>query len=312
MDPPPLPTTRAFLDDMPRPTSLLVLALAPMAAALPVGRWIGRTVRRRFGRPPRRPSLAPDDAQDVALAGANGRTLRGWLFRGDGSTRAAVAVMHGWGASAGDLVPAARMLAAAGLHTLVLDARCHGRSDSDDFASMPRFAEDLETGVAWLRAQSFVDPDRVAVLGHSVGAGAALLVAARDPRIAGVVSVSSMAHPGRFMQTALVRQRVPRPLASGALRYVERVIGHRYDDFAPLRSVTRIQSPLLLVHGDADTVVPVSDARLLQAAARTHAELVVVPDAGHDDLEALQTVAVQVLDLLRVATGSAAPVTGAG
>lgn len=299
---------------MPRPASPLRLVLAPTVVAVPVGGWVvGRTVRRRFGRPPRRPSTThPDDAENVALAGANGRTLRGWLFRGDGSTRAAVAVMHGWGASAGDMLPAARTVAATGLHTLVLDARCHGRSDSDDFASMPRFAEDLETGVAWLRAQPFVDPDRVAVLGHSVGAGAALLVAARDPRISGVVSVSSMAHPGRFMQTALARSGVPSPLARSALRYVERVIGHRYDDFAPLRSVTRLRSPLLLVHGGADTVVPVADARLLQAASRTCAGLVVVPDAGHDDLEALQAVADHVLDFLRDATGSSAHVTGAG
>lgn len=44
-----------------------------------------------------------------------------------------------------------------------------------------------------------------------------------------------------------------RHVASGALRYVERVIGHRYDDFAPLRTIRDSQVPVLLVHGDADT-----------------------------------------------------------
>lgn len=196
------------------------------------------------------------------------------------------------------------MLADGGFQTLVIDARCHGRSDSDDFASMPRFAEDVEAAVAWLRRQAYVDPDRIALLGHSVGAGACLLAASRESRIAGVVSVSSMAHPGRFMHAALVGQGVPRVLASGALRYVERVIGHRYDDFAPVRTIRDIHSPVLLVHGDADATVPVSDARRLRDACPTRARLVVVPDAGHDDLEALQSVAGQVLAFLEAVMGS--------
>lgn len=283
----------------------LVAAVLLAAAPLAGGRWLGRQVRRRFGVPPRRPKLTPGDATDVVLAGTNGRTLRAWLLGAGSSPAPAVVVMHGWGASAGDMLPAGRMLAEAGFPTLVVDARCHGRSDSDDFASMPRFAEDVETAVAWLRRQSYVDPERVALLGHSVGAGASLLAASRDPRIAAVVSVSSMAHPGRFMHAALVRQGVPRVLASGALRYVERVIGHRYDDFAPVRTIGQVHAPVLLVHGDADTTVPVSDARQLQDAGPPRTRLVVVPEAGHDDLEALQSVAGQVVAFLEAPTACA-------
>ena len=296
---------RAWLaGSMPCRCGRLVAGLLLVAAALAVGRWLGQAVRCRFGMPPRRPELRPADAEDVVLEGANGRTLRGWLFSSGRSRSPAVVVMHGWGASAGDMLPAARMLADAGFHALVIDARGHGRSDSDDFASMPRFAEDVETAVAWLRRQPYVDPGRIALLGHSVGAGACLLVASRDPHIAAVVSISSMAHPGQFMHAALVRQGVPRVLASGALRYVERVIGHRYDDFAPVRTIRGIQVPVLLVHGDADATVPVSDARQLQDAHPTGTRLVVVPDAGHDDLEALQSVADQVVAFLQAVMGS--------
>lgn len=210
--------------------------------------------------------------------------------------------MHGWGASAADMAPVARLLAAQGFSALAIDARCHGRSDDDDFASMPRFGEDVEAAVAWLRDQPYVDPQRVALLGHSVGAGACLLAASRDPGVAGVVSVSSMAHPGRFMHAAMVGRGLPSLLARGALRYVESVIGHRYDDFAPVRSIASTRVPVLLVHGDADTTVPLSDAHLLQAASGSRTELVVVPAAGHDDLDALRSVTAEVLAFLRAAT----------
>lgn len=265
---------------------------------------IGGAVRRRFGVPPRRPDNPPDDAVDVAFPGANRRTLRGWLFTAGSSRLPAVVVMHGWGSSAADMAPVGRMLGEAGFQALLLDARCHGRSDGDDFASMPRFAEDVEVAIAWLRMQPFVDPRRIALLGHSVGAGACLLAASRDPRVVGVVSVASMAHPAWFMGAALARQGVPRLLRTGALRYVEGVIGHRYDDFAPVRSINGIHCPILLAHGELDTTVPVSDAHLLQAAAPPGTELVVVPGAGHDDLEALQTVADRILVFLRSGTAS--------
>lgn len=98
-----------------------------------------------------------------------------------------------------------------------------------------------------------------------------------------------------------------RHVASGALRYVERVIGHRYDDFAPLRTIRDSQVPVLLVHGDADTTVPVSDARQLQDAHPTRTRLVVVPNAGHDDLEALQSVADQVVAFLNESMRSVLP-----
>jgi pimeloyl-ACP methyl ester carboxylesterase len=52
-----------------------------------------------------------------------------------------VAIMHGWGGNADHMLPFAALLHAAGHATLLLDARNHGSSDSDDFSSMPRFAE---------------------------------------------------------------------------------------------------------------------------------------------------------------------------
>src|SRR3546814_4494171 len=51
--------------------------------------------------------------------------------------------------------------------------------------------------IVWLRRQPSVDPERITLLGHSVGAGACLLAASRDPRIAGVVSRSEERRVGK-------------------------------------------------------------------------------------------------------------------
>ena len=133
------------------------------------------------------------------------RTLKGWFVEcpGDDRARPAVLVIHGWNGAASLMLPIASLVHGAGLHALFLDARGHGRSDDDRFSSMPRFAEDIDAGLRWLRDDARVEPDCVVLLGHSVGAGASLLAASRDPRIAAVVSIATMAHPGALMPANL-------------------------------------------------------------------------------------------------------------
>jgi len=53
---------------------------------------------------------------------------------------------------------------------LLLDARCHSRSDGRALTSMPRYAEDISAGRAWLHTQPDIAADRLALLGPSVGA----------------------------------------------------------------------------------------------------------------------------------------------
>lgn len=271
-----------------------------------------RHLRRRYGRPPRRPR--PDQppapgALDVRLTAANGRALRGWFMAvpgADGTRRPVSLVMHGWGGSAADMAPLADPLLAAGLHVLLLDARCHGRSDDDEFVSMPRFAEDVESGLTWLRQRDDVERSLLVLVGHSVGAGACLLVASRDDAVAAVVSIASMAHPEVFMART-IGERLPRPLTTLALRYIERTIGHRFETFAPVRTIGRVKAPVLIVHGDRDATVPVADAYELHAQATGRTQLVIVEGAGHTSIGAfIEEIAPAVDEFLRAAGVTAA------
>ena len=77
---------------------------------------------------------------------ANGKQLHAWLIPSAAGTEVAgtVIVLHGWGGNAQMMLPLAQPLHEAGFASLFIDARCHGRSDGDSFASLPRFAEDVE------------------------------------------------------------------------------------------------------------------------------------------------------------------------
>ena len=282
-----------------------LLAVGAVGAGLGV---VSRRIKRRYGCPPRRPPAvhpAPAHAVDVAIVTANGATLRGWLRRAptvlpgeDRQRGAAALVVHGWGGSATDMLPVSEPLLAAGLHVLLLDTRCHGRSDDADLTSMPTFAEDVRAALAWLRTQPHVDPTRIVLVGHSVGAGACLFVAAGDPAIAAVVSLASMADPEEFMSRRL-RRWLPGPLTTLAMRYVEHAIGHRFAEFSPVHTIGRVRAPVLLLHGGRDTTVPLSDAYRLHTQAPDRSTLVVMPDADHGSLEALDGARAAVLSFLR-------------
>ena len=228
----------------------------------------------------------------VRIATANGRTLHAWFIPAPDAAAAAapaVLVVHGWGGNAALMLPLARPLHDAGFATLFVDARCHGASDDDSFASLPRFAEDAEHAFAWLATRAGVDPARIALLGHSVGAGAVLLAAARTPRVAAVVSVAAFSHPAAMMRRWLAARRIPeKPLGRYILGYVEKTIGHRFDDIAPVATIARIRRPVLLVHGEDDEVVPIDEARQIFAArGDTPVELMTV-SGDHESFAELE------------------------
>ncbi len=258
-----------------------------MAIAVTV--WLFLWLIRYSLRAPRQleqgtPAQRGLDFRQVAIPTARAKTLFGWFIPAPGGAPApVVAVLHGWGSNAEMMLPAAVPLHQSGYAVLLFDARSHGRSDGDNFASLPRFAEDLDHALDWLKQQPEVDAARMAVLGHSVGAGAVLLAASRREDLSAVVSIAAFAHPANMMRRFMAAHRVPYvPLGWYVLRYVQQVIGYRFDAIAPSRSITRITCPVLLLHGSEDTIVPASEAETLYALRRSDAvELLILP-GEHD------------------------------
>ncbi len=241
--------------------------------------------------------------REVQIAGPHGKQLFGWMVsapRDAEHPAPAVLVMHGWGANASMMGSVVPPLHAAGFAVLLLDARCHGRSDDEAFTSLPRFAEDIAAGLAWLRTQPDIAANRLALLGHSVGAGAAFLHASENGDVRAVISVSAFAHPHEVMRRLMAEKRVPYPVVGWyVMRHVQRVIGASFDSFAPINTIVGVRCPILLVHGRGDATVPVEDARRLLAAS-SHAQLLLV-DGDHDLRQALVPHMPALVDFLQAA-----------
>lgn len=248
-------------------------------------------------------------AMPVQWRGPNGTALFAWFVPQPGVLQApAVLVMHGWGANASMMLPAVAPLLGAGFAVLLLDARCHGASGDEAFTSLPRFSQDIDAGLDWLAQHPQVDADGLAVLGHSVGAGAALLSATRRSDIRAVVSISAFAHPYEVMRRFLADRHIPYlGLGWYVLRHVQRVIGARFDDIAPIRSMARLNCPVLLVHGEDDDMVPFDDARRLLRAGRPGSVELLAVSGRHDPTEALVAHQSPLLAFLKAQLGQPVP-----
>lgn len=227
---------------------------------------------------------------EVEILTANGKRLFAWFIPAPGAGRVpALAVLHGWGGNAGTMLPLAMPLHQAGYALLFFDVRSHGRSDADTFSSLPRFAEDLDHALNWLKLQPGVDSKRIGVIGHSVGAAAALLAASRRDDLAAVVSIAAFMHPSSVMRRLLASWHVPYvPVGWYILHYVQFVIGYRFDDIAPINTVGRSGCPVLLVHGSEDAMVPVAEAHALYARHRGERDRLLLVKGSHDSYEDLE------------------------
>jgi alpha-beta hydrolase superfamily lysophospholipase len=235
---------------------------------------------------------------EYRITTVNHKQLFAWLIPAE-TNCCTLVMVHGWGANAEMMLPLAEPFHRAGMNVLLYDARNHGQSDGDSFSSLPRFAEDLEKVLEWLKERQ--PEQQIIALGHSVGAAATILAASRDADIDLVIGISAFAHPRLMMNRHLDRPWLPRFLRPLILRYVQWVIGFRFDDIAPMNRIPNVCCPVLLAHGTEDTVVPIGDMRLIEASATAErpVQILAVEGAKHDSVEHFKQNADRLIQFIR-------------
>lgn len=208
--------------------------------------------------------LPPGAALVVASTDA-GISARGWLFSAGSADAGRVLVVHfhGNGNTMGDDVGHARALVLRGFDVLLVEYRGYGASAE---AGSPT-EQGLYDDAAALLDRVGVPPERTVLWGTSLGTGVATEMAARG-RGRALVLVAP------FTSIPDIGRRVAPFLPVGL------IVGDHFDSRAKAPSLSL---PVLIVHGDADEVVPYDMGKTLSTTF-PHAKLVTVPGGHHNDL----------------------------
>lgn len=272
----------------------LLIALLVFISAASSLLYMALSQARKLIHPKRRPiTLSPADVgigywEDVEFQTADGITLRGWFIPAKGvSDGSTVIGIHGLGSNRLRFLEQAALLRKQGYGMLLFDLRNHGESDGTITSLSLYEVHDVQAAVEYLRGRSDVHPERIVLMGHSMGAATALRATAHIAGIRGVVAVAPFASLTENVDEG-VRTFVGWAgvvIAPLIIWLCEYRLGARAHQVRPIDALDHFgERPLLLIHGSEDQVIHPRNSRRLLEARPTHTLLHEVDKAGHNSV----------------------------
>ncbi|WP_405497647.1 alpha/beta hydrolase [Nocardia sp. NBC_00511] len=203
--------------------------------------------------------------EELSLRTSDGETVDAWFVPAVGETVGHLLFAHGNGGNIGDRSPMLAMLAQAGFDVLIFDYRGYGQSSGRP--NERGTYRDARAAREALLARPGVDPARVVYLGKSLGGGVMLELANAFPPAA-LLLMSTFT--GMRDAAVAVYPFLPKVFVPNA--------------YPSLKRIRTLRCPVLLMHGDADELLPVRMGRALYEAAPEPKRLVIYAGGMHNNL----------------------------
>ena len=210
----------------------------------------------------------PGVAERVQIVSSDRIRLNGWWVTPEtAERRVALLYCHGNAATLSHLAHVATLFKEMGLHALLFDYRGYGASDPADVGEQA-VGMDSQAAYDWIKSARGFKDDDIVVWGHSLGAAiAARLVTTRDPR--------AVITEGAFSSMYdMARYRYPFALIFPWM------LRDRFDVAAYLGSRS---APLLMLHAEHDTIIPIEYGRRAFDAAAEPKQWLQLNEIGHND-----------------------------
>lgn len=220
--------------------------------------------------------------ENVTFLSPDGLTLKGWWI--PPTNGATIIFVHGHGGNRQNQLDDAGILVKAGYGALLFDLRNNGQSEGEVTTFGLYEADDVQAAYDFVTSQPGVDPDRIGLLGQSMGGATALLAAAQIPEVKAVASLSAYTSMEDNITNGVERLAgLPAfPFAPLVVFWGELEAGIDIQQVRPVDAIATLNPcAVLIIHGDRDGLIPVENAYALYEAASDPKELYIIPGAGH-------------------------------
>lgn len=223
--------------------------------------------------------------EKVSFRSRDGLTLSGWFVPSRSGGDKTLLVCHGWGDNKGEILEQTLFLNRdEGFNLFYFDFRAHGESEGEQVTMGKQELLDFAAAMDYLRKERPRSAANLGVFGLSMGAAVAAMALPGYPEIKAAVLESPFAdfrEVGR--RWAWHNLRVPYFPVIMTLMYMARLrSGHDdIDRYSPEAYLPSAKTPVFLIAGERDGIMPPEDVRRLYAAAGGPKEYWVVPGATH-------------------------------
>lgn len=194
-------------------------------------------------------------------------SIQGWYGRPSDPSKPVLLYFHGNGGGIDIRTGRIKTLLEQGYGVLLAEYRGYGGNPGKP--TERGLYADAEAYFKWLTTQESINEDRIVVYGESLGTGVATYLASKHWNIRGVILDAPFTSLADVAQSRM--WFVPVKLLM-------------LDRYSSIKLIQSVNSPLLVLHGAHDRIVPVRLGQKLFAAANEPKEFKLFPTGGHSDL----------------------------
>ncbi|MBS3105360.1 alpha/beta fold hydrolase [Candidatus Woesearchaeota archaeon] len=224
-------------------------------------------------------NLKPSDLglkyEEVTFNSTDETKLSGW-FLPINKTKSTIIVMHGYPADKANLLGIAEFLA-KDFNVFLFDFRSFGKSEGKYTTAGYLERNDLLGAIEYLQKEKNIT--KIGLYGFSLGGAVALMT--NHENVKAIVTDSAYAKLSHMVQHMYrIFFVLKYPLAYLTKLYGMLFLRINLDDASPVDNIKNIKMPILLIHAEKDSQIPISEAYLLHDANKK-AELWIVENAEH-------------------------------
>ena len=218
----------------------------------------------------------------VRMPKGNNESTQGWFLKGE-PDKAGILLLHGVKSDRLEMLDRARFLFSEGYSVLLIDMQAHGETPGEHLTFGVLESIDAHIGLAYLKGR--VENNKTAVIGSSMGGASALLgqhpLDADAVVIEGVYATLEEAIANRIAIRLGQPAKILTPLLSLQL---EPRLGISLDSVAPVKAISQLQAPVLIISGAQDKHALPSEAQAIYDNANQPKSLWIVDGASHEDI----------------------------